>query len=81
MRHFNERLDKIIVGLCCIVTEVIMIPILIVLIVFDTITRKENIMDSFKARCVRPVKDTIKREVRWYYHPEEDPVYRKAKGL
>lgn len=81
MKHFNERWDKSIVGLCCIVTEVLMTPIVMVLIIFDTITRKENIRDSFKARCVRPVENAIRREVTWYYHPEEDPFFRKVKGL
>ena len=81
MRHFNERFDAFMVGLRCVTMEFIMTPVVMVLIFFDVITRKERIKTSFVARCVDPVKCAIKREVRWWYHPEEDPFNRKIKGL
>lgn len=81
MRHFNERFDAFIVGLRCIAMELIMAPIVVALIFFDAITRKESIKTSFVARCLEPIRCSIKREVTWHYHPELDPFNRKLKGL
>lgn len=78
MLHIEEKVDTIIVGLYCIMIEILIIPIIIGMFLFDLMI---GIKESFMNRCVRPVQTMIKREVRWYYHPEEDPVYRKAKGL
>lgn len=80
MKHINEKIDTIRIGFHYAVMEFIMLPIVMTLIFFDVI-RGNNVINSLKARCLDPIKNMIKREVTWYYHPEEDPVFRKVKGL
>ena len=80
MRHFNERFDAFRVGLQYAFLEIILAPIFAILILLD-IAKGVSMRSAFEARCLDPIKNTIKREVRWRYHPEEDPVFRKLKGL
>ena len=80
MLRIEEKVDTFRVGLQYAFLEIILTPIFAILILLD-IAKGVSMRSAFKARCLDPIKNTIKREVRWHYHPEEDPVYRKAKGL
>lgn len=79
-QHVNEKIDTIRVGMQCVFLEILLAPIFVIFILLD-IAKGMCIRTSFETRCLHPIKNTIKREVRWRYHPEEDPVFRKIKGL